>query len=113
MGGVRFRYHTEIQLSQKCRKCEQAYLILLLLYRHLIKVYECYKLTLHFALNNGHANKVESCLKYLQEVLPEWIKCIEVSTGVFIKVDKSIDLKTMMKKLEKEKLALSIHTVNS
>ena len=52
-------------------------------------------------------------MKYLQEVLPEWIKCIEVSTGVFIKVDKNIDLKTMMKKLEKEKLALSFHTVNS
>ena len=29
------------------------------------------------------------------EVLPEWIKSVKVSKGVFIKVDKKIDLKTI------------------
>ena len=45
-------------------------------------------------------DKVETYLKYLMEVLPEWIK---VSKGVFIKVDKKIDLKTIMAKLDRTK----------
>ena len=43
-----------------------------------------------------------------QDVLPDWIRTVDVSMGVFIKVDKSIDLKTIMKKLEKAKIALSV-----
>ena len=48
-------------------------------------------------------DKVETHLKYLMEVLPEWIKSVKVSKGVFIKVDKKIDLKTITLKLDKTK----------
>ena len=48
-------------------------------------------------------DKVETHLKYLMEVLPEWVKSVKVSKGVFIKVDKKIDLKTIMAKLDRTK----------
>ena len=47
-----------------------------------------------------HADKVEN---YLMEVLPEWIKTVKVSKGVFIKVDKKADLKLVIQKLERTK----------
>ena len=52
-------------------------------------------------------DKVEIHLKYLIEVLPEWIKSIKVSKGVFIKVDKKIDLKTITAKLDRTKKNLA------
>ena len=48
-------------------------------------------------------DKVETHLKYLMEVLPEWIKSIKASKGVFIKVDKKINLKTITTKLDRTK----------
>ena len=50
---------------------------------------------------------VETHLKYLMEVLPEWIKSVKVSKGVFIKVDKKIDLKTITAKLDRTKKNLA------
>ena len=52
-------------------------------------------------------DKVESHLQYLLEVLPGWIKSVKVSKGVFLKVDKKIDLKTIMAKLERTKTILA------
>ena len=52
-------------------------------------------------------DKVETHLKYLMEVLPEWIKSVKVSKGVFIKVDKKIDLKTITAKLDRTKKNLA------
>ena len=52
-------------------------------------------------------DKVESHLQYLLKVLPEWIKSVKVSKGVFIKVDKKADLKTIMEKLERTKTNLT------
>ena len=52
-------------------------------------------------------DKVETHLKYLMEVLPEWIKSVKVSKGVFIKVDKKIDLKTITAKLDRTKNSLA------
>ena len=40
-------------------------------------------------------------MQYLLEVLPEWINSVKVTKGVFIKVDKKSDLKTIMEKLER------------
>ena len=50
-----------------------------------------------------YTDKVETHLKYLMEVLPEWIRSVKVSKGVFIKVDKKIDLKTITAKLDRTK----------
>ena len=50
-----------------------------------------------------YTDKVETHLKYLIELLPEWIKSVKVSKGVFIKVDKKIDLKTITVKLDRMK----------
>ena len=52
-------------------------------------------------------DKVETHLKYLLEVLPEWIKNVKVSKGVFIKVDKKADLKVVIQKLERTKSVVS------
>ena len=52
-------------------------------------------------------DKVETHLKYLMEVLPEWIKSVKVSKGVFIKVDKKLDLKTITAKLDRTKRNLA------
>ena len=52
-------------------------------------------------------DKVETHLKYLMEVLPEWIKSVKVSKGVFIKVDKKMDLKTITAKLDRAKKNLA------
>ena len=52
-------------------------------------------------------DKVETHLKYLLEVLPEWIKNVKVSRGVFIKVDKKADLKVVIQKLERTKSVVS------
>ena len=46
-------------------------------------------------------------MKYLMEVLPEWIKSVKVSKGVFIKVDKKLDLKTITAKLDRTKRNLA------
>ena len=46
-------------------------------------------------------------MNYLLEVLPEWIKSVKVSKGVFIKVDKKADLKLVIQKLETTKLIVS------
>ena len=48
-------------------------------------------------------DKVESHLQYLIELVPAWIKSVKVSKGVFIKIDKKADLKTVMAKLERTK----------
>ena len=42
-------------------------------------------------------------MKYLMEVVPEWIRSVKVSKGMFIKVDKKIDLKTITAKLDRTK----------
>ena len=52
-------------------------------------------------------DKVESHLQYLLEVLPGWIKSVKVSKGVFLKINKKADLKTIMEKLERKKKDLS------
>ena len=43
--------------------------------------------------------------KYMEELLPEWMRIVKVSKGIFIKImiSKSTDLKTIMKTLEKAK----------
>ena len=46
-------------------------------------------------------------MNYLLEVLPEWIKSVKVSKGVFIKVDKKADLKVVIQKLERTKSNVS------
>jgi hypothetical protein len=46
---------------------------------------------------------VEYHLQYLLEVLPEWIRSVKVSKGLFIKIDKTINLKAIMEKLERTK----------
>ena len=48
-------------------------------------------------------DKVEKHLKYLLEVLPEFIESVKVSKGVFIKVDKKMDLRTISAKLDRTK----------
>ena len=42
-------------------------------------------------------------MNYLLEVLPEWIKIVKVPKGVFIKVDKKADLKTVMERIDRKK----------
>ena len=42
-------------------------------------------------------------MQYLLELIPQWIKSIKVSKGVFIKIDKKADLKIVMAKLERTK----------
>ena len=46
-------------------------------------------------------------MQYLLEVIPEWITNVKVSKGVFLKVNKKADLKTIMEKLERTKKDLS------
>ena len=46
-------------------------------------------------------------MQYLLEVLPGWIKSVKVSKGVFLKVNKKADLKTIMEKLERTKKDLN------
>ena len=45
-------------------------------------------------------------MQYLLEVVPEWIKSVKVSKGVFLKIDKKADLKTVMEKLDRNKKEL-------
>ena len=53
--------------------------------------------------------KVESHSQYLLELISGWIKSIKVSKGVFLKIEKQVDLKVVMEKLRKRtKKALAI-----
>ena len=36
-------------------------------------------------------------------MIPDWIKSVKVSKGIFIKIDKKADLKTVMAKLDRTK----------
>ena len=52
---------------------------------------------------------MESHSQYLLELIPGWIKSIKVSKGVFLKIEKKVDLKVVMEKLRKRtKKALAI-----
>ena len=53
---------------------------------------------------------MESHLQYLLELAPEWIKTVRVSNGIFVKVDKKLDLKVLIKKVEATKVILAIRT---
>ena len=57
-------------------------------------------------LSQSHSDKVEGHLEYLLEVLPEWIKSVKVSKGLFVKVDKKADLKSLVTRLERTKHSL-------
>ena len=59
--------------------------------------------TLHTSLSLSLADtdKVDKHLQYLLELVPQWIKSVKVSKGVFVKTDKKADLKTVMAKLER------------
>ena len=46
-------------------------------------------------------------MEYLLEVLPGWIKSVKVSKGVFLKIEKKADLKTVMEILERTKKNLN------
>ena len=46
-------------------------------------------------------------MQYLLEVTPEWITNVKVSKGVFLKINKKADVKTIMEILEKIKKDLN------
>ena len=46
-------------------------------------------------------------MQYVLKLLPGWIKSIKVSKGVFLKIEKKADLKSVMEKLERTRKNLN------
>ena len=55
----------------------------------------------------GSADKIEAHLTLIEEVLPEWCKRVTVRKNCYIKVDRNMEIKIILDRIEQKSKELS------